>query len=151
MKNNISQIFDLGNFVPEIFKIHIEKFSKIMALLNFECSPWYSWICLTKTLSSMEERKKVMSAFAFWSYVSQICVNIFERFLEKYESKNKDMFREILKTASTTLWSTNYIFKTLSNTPLANLLGNFQKLSKYQHLLFSWSNKKWQANYNYKH
>ena len=87
----------------------------------------------------------------FWSYVSEIFVNIFERFSEKSKSKNKDMFREILKTASTRLWSTNYILKTLSNTPLANLVGNFQKLSKYQHLLFSWSNKTWQANYDYKH
>ena len=58
----------------------------------------------------------------FSSYVSEIFVNIFERFSENSHSKSKDIFREILKSASTRLWSTNYIVKRLSNTPLANLL-----------------------------
>ena len=59
MKKKItSEIFDLWNFVPEIFKIHIERFSKIMALLKSQFSPSYSWIWSTKTISSMEERKR---------------------------------------------------------------------------------------------
>ena len=39
MKKIISQIFDLVNFVTEIFKLHIKRFSKIMAPLKFQCSP----------------------------------------------------------------------------------------------------------------
>ena len=148
MKNIISQIFDLGDFVPEILKIYIERFSKIMTLLKI---PMFSLIQLDlldkNSIKYGRKKEGKCLHLHFWS--CEIFVNIFERFSEKSKSKNKDMFRGILKTASTRLWSPNYILKTLSNTPLANLLGIFQKLSKYQHLLFSWSNKTWQANYDF--
>ena len=74
MKKKItSEIFDLWNFVPEIFTIHIERFSKIMALLKSQFSPSYSWIWSTKTISSMEERKKV-----------NVCICIFEVMFQRF-------------------------------------------------------------------
>ena len=55
MKKKItSEIFDLWNFVPEIFTIHIERFSKIMALLKSQFSPSYSRIWSTKTKVEMK-------------------------------------------------------------------------------------------------
>ena len=55
MKKKItSEIFDLWNFYPEIFTIHIERFSKIMALLKSQFSPSYSRIWSTKTKVDMK-------------------------------------------------------------------------------------------------
>ena len=85
MKKFISQIFDLVNFIPVIFKLNIERFSKIMAPLKFQCSPWYSWICSTKTLSSMEERKK-----------ANVCICIFEAMFERFLSISLRDFQKIL-------------------------------------------------------
>ena len=96
-RKNISQIFDLGNFVREIFKIHIERFSKIVPLLKFQCSHWYSWICSTKTLSSMEERKKV-----------NVWICIFEAMFQRFLSISLRDFQKILnlkiRTCSRTFW-----------------------------------------------
>ena len=62
MKKKItSEIFDLWNFYPEIFTIHIERFSKIMALLKFQCSHWNSgiWHGLTETnVNKLEDMDK---------------------------------------------------------------------------------------------